>query len=141
MVSRGPAAGVWHFSHVSCSIGQIRAALVPSPSLSCPIMVTAMRAILLTYQCPSLRFRPGQANANFRCNAVPWSSAYAPLIRRLKSTVSAAPSSPSSSQSVSSIIPKLTWVDRMPLRMRPYLHLTRIDKPIGTMLLFYPCGE
>lgn len=28
----------------------------------------------------------------------------------------------------------------MPARTRPYLYLTRIDKPIGTMLLFYPCG-
>jgi 4-hydroxybenzoate polyprenyltransferase len=27
----------------------------------------------------------------------------------------------------------------MPAVTRPYLHLTRIDKPIGTLLLFYPC--
>ena len=33
-----------------------------------------------------------------------------------------------------------TWIDRAPARLRPYLYLTRIDKPIGTLLLFYPCS-
>ncbi|KAI0722828.1 4-hydroxybenzoate polyprenyl transferase [Earliella scabrosa] len=33
-----------------------------------------------------------------------------------------------------------TWVDRLPKHVRPYLYLTRIDKPIGTLLLFYPCA-
>jgi hypothetical protein len=33
-----------------------------------------------------------------------------------------------------------TWVDRLPPKVRPYAYLTRIDKPIGTLLLFYPCG-
>lgn len=33
-----------------------------------------------------------------------------------------------------------TWVDRLPIKWRPYFFLTRIDKPIGTFLLFYPCG-
>ncbi|OAX42936.1 4-hydroxybenzoate polyprenyl transferase [Rhizopogon vinicolor AM-OR11-026] len=33
-----------------------------------------------------------------------------------------------------------TWVDRFPPKMRAYLYLTRIDKPIGTLLLFYPCA-
>lgn len=35
----------------------------------------------------------------------------------------------------------ITWVDRLPAPVRPYAYLTRIDKPIGTLLLFYPCGE
>ena len=33
-----------------------------------------------------------------------------------------------------------TWVDRLPTRIQPYLYLTRIDKPIGTLLLYYPCS-
>ncbi|KXN86382.1 4-hydroxybenzoate polyprenyltransferase, mitochondrial [Leucoagaricus sp. SymC.cos] len=33
-----------------------------------------------------------------------------------------------------------TWVDRLPERWRPYFFITRIDKPIGTLLLFYPCA-
>ncbi|KAF8897396.1 4-hydroxybenzoate polyprenyl transferase [Infundibulicybe gibba] len=36
-------------------------------------------------------------------------------------------------------VPK-TWVDRLPARARPYVYLTRVDKPIGTLLLFYPCA-
>lgn len=33
-----------------------------------------------------------------------------------------------------------TWVDRLPTSWQPYVLLTRVDKPIGTLLLFYPCG-
>ncbi|KAJ3549519.1 hypothetical protein NMY22_g845 [Coprinellus aureogranulatus] len=33
-----------------------------------------------------------------------------------------------------------TWIDRLPPMVQPYLYLTRIDKPIGTLLLFYPCA-
>lgn len=36
--------------------------------------------------------------------------------------------------------PPPTWVDRLPQKARPYFYLTRIDKPIGTLLLFYPCA-
>lgn len=35
-------------------------------------------------------------------------------------------------------------LDRLPSfakPIRPYLELTRIDKPIGTLLLYWPCGE
>ena len=37
-------------------------------------------------------------------------------------------------------VPK-SWVDYFPTKVRPYLYLTRIDKPIGTLLLYYPCSE
>ena len=33
------------------------------------------------------------------------------------------------------------WVEHLPPQVRPYLYLMRIDKPIGTLLLFYPCGQ
>ncbi|KAH7887875.1 para-hydroxybenzoate-polyprenyltransferase [Phlebopus sp. FC_14] len=36
--------------------------------------------------------------------------------------------------------PPITWVDRLPTSVQPYFYLTRIDKPIGTLLLFYPCA-
>ena len=32
------------------------------------------------------------------------------------------------------------WVEHLPPLIRPYLYLMRVDKPIGTLLLFYPCG-
>src|SRR5580765_8761302 len=31
------------------------------------------------------------------------------------------------------------WVDRAPPRVQPYLRLMRLDRPIGTWLLFWPC--
>lgn len=37
-------------------------------------------------------------------------------------------------------MPALTWIDRRaPSWLRPYLHLARIDRPIGTWLLLLPC--
>ncbi|KZW03692.1 4-hydroxybenzoate polyprenyl transferase [Exidia glandulosa HHB12029] len=36
--------------------------------------------------------------------------------------------------------PTRSWIDRLPASWRPYALLTRIDKPIGTALLFLPCG-
>jgi len=36
--------------------------------------------------------------------------------------------------------PKSNWVDRFaPLAIRPYLRLARLDRPIGTWLLLWPC--
>jgi 4-hydroxybenzoate polyprenyltransferase len=31
------------------------------------------------------------------------------------------------------------WVEHAPARLRPYLQLMRLDRPIGTWLLFWPC--
>src|SRR3569832_847802 len=31
------------------------------------------------------------------------------------------------------------WVDRAPPRIQPYLRLMRLDRPIGTWLLYWPC--
>ncbi|HEY4943006.1 MAG TPA: 4-hydroxybenzoate octaprenyltransferase [Rhizomicrobium sp.] len=33
----------------------------------------------------------------------------------------------------------LTWVDQAPPALRPFLRLMRLDRPIGTWLLFWPC--
>ena len=32
------------------------------------------------------------------------------------------------------------WVDRAPESVKPYLQLVRADKPIGTLLLYFPCA-
>jgi 4-hydroxybenzoate polyprenyltransferase len=32
-----------------------------------------------------------------------------------------------------------SWVEHAPLRLRPWLRLMRLDRPIGTWLLFWPC--
>jgi 4-hydroxybenzoate polyprenyltransferase len=34
---------------------------------------------------------------------------------------------------------QLTWIDRLPDRLRPYAVLARWDRPIGTWLLLWPC--
>ena len=34
---------------------------------------------------------------------------------------------------------QLTWVDRLPQRLRPFAVLARWDRPIGTWLLLWPC--
>lgn len=52
-------------------------------------------------------------------------------IPRIKDEIIASPSPPS-------------ILDRLPgfaKPLKPYLELTRIDKPIGTLLLYWPCGE
>lgn len=37
--------------------------------------------------------------------------------------------------------PILTWIDTaLPTSWRPYAHLARVDKPIGTFLLLWPCA-
>jgi hypothetical protein len=46
----------------------------------------------------------------------------------------------SSMQTTKALTTPSTWIDRLPPKVQPYLYLTRIDKPIGTLLLFYPCG-
>ncbi|KIK08371.1 hypothetical protein K443DRAFT_85083 [Laccaria amethystina LaAM-08-1] len=46
----------------------------------------------------------------------------------------------SSRKNFTSSGPRKSWVDRLPQKAQPYVHLTRIDKPIGTLLLFYPCA-
>lgn len=57
-------------------------------------------------------------------------------LRRLSSTKTAAdPASPHLAPLVTG-----TWVDRMPAKARPYVLLARVDKPIGTMLLLWPCS-
>ncbi|MBT4932593.1 MAG: 4-hydroxybenzoate octaprenyltransferase [Rhodospirillaceae bacterium] len=43
-------------------------------------------------------------------------------------------------KSIDSDMPALTWIDRWaPPWLRPYLHLARLDRPIGTWLLLLPC--
>lgn len=40
----------------------------------------------------------------------------------------------------SALPPPVSWVSRVPSSVRPYLLLARLDKPIGTLLLYYPCS-
>ncbi|MDH3240557.1 MAG: 4-hydroxybenzoate octaprenyltransferase [Alphaproteobacteria bacterium] len=42
-------------------------------------------------------------------------------------------------ETTASDMPQGGWVDRMPGAARPYLRLARLDRPIGTWLLLFPC--
>ena len=43
-------------------------------------------------------------------------------------------------KSTASDIPSGSWVDTMaPRTLRPFLRLARLDRPIGTWLLLFPC--
>jgi 4-hydroxybenzoate polyprenyltransferase len=68
-----------------------------------------------------------------RCFSAPSSLKFPPS-RRLRTESDTPVESPDLRNSLQ------TWVDHVPAPLRPYLHLTRIDKPIGTLLLFYPCA-
>ncbi|KAG0238028.1 Para-hydroxybenzoate--polyprenyltransferase, mitochondrial precursor (PHB:polyprenyltransferase) [Actinomortierella wolfii] len=52
------------------------------------------------------------------------------------------PPTQSSTTNETEAVPKApkTWLDKMPASIQPYLYLTRIDKPIGTWLLYWPCA-
>jgi 4-hydroxybenzoate polyprenyltransferase len=43
-----------------------------------------------------------------------------------------------SSQAPADALPA-SWVEHMPARVQPYLRLMRLDRPIGTWLLYWPC--
>lgn len=34
-----------------------------------------------------------------------------------------------------------SWIHRLPLKWIPFAELARLDKPIGTWLLYWPCGK
>lgn len=59
------------------------------------------------------------------------------------STTPLPPSAPLSPH-VPAATPPTNWTSRIPNSLRwtlPYINLMRLDKPIGTWLLFWPCGE
>ncbi len=44
-----------------------------------------------------------------------------------------------SSQAPADALPR-NWVEAAPRALRPYLQLMRMDRPIGSWLLFWPCA-
>ncbi|PFH52535.1 hypothetical protein AMATHDRAFT_139617 [Amanita thiersii Skay4041] len=62
------------------------------------------------------------------------------LLSRFTLSCSPFPTRSFSTKPIKTIPHSPTWVDRLPKNVAPYLYLTRIDKPIGTLLLFYPCA-
>src|SRR3954470_11459017 len=47
---------------------------------------------------------------------------------------------PTSAQAGASDIPRDSWIVRyVPVTVQPYMRLARLDRPIGTWLLLFPC--
>lgn len=52
-------------------------------------------------------------------------------------------SSTSESSTTITLVPTPSWLDGLPKSLkwtRPYFELSRLDKPIGSWLLYWPCG-
>lgn len=69
-----------------------------------------------------------------------------PQSRRYTTSARRDAAAPSSSSAVDIKPPTTTTttataLERFPAAWRPYLELMRLDKPIGTVLLYWPCGE
>jgi len=88
--------------------------------------------------CPIARCQaiPSMASLKFPCSRSPLQLLSSSLSSNFIRTGRVYASSLSTSKTPTAT----TWVDRLPLKVQPYLYLTRIDKPIGTLLLFYPCS-
>ncbi|KIY49514.1 4-hydroxybenzoate polyprenyl transferase [Fistulina hepatica ATCC 64428] len=77
-----------------------------------------------------------------RATAVPIAHWRYPVVFRYSTRHSTSSPPPSPAQTLKPAIspPQRSWIERLPRKVRPYVSLTRLDKPIGTLLLFYPCA-
>lgn len=81
-----------------------------------------------------------------RCRPSPWSSSIRARLTRTQQwktqiLIRSISNKKQDTPAVSTIQVPNSWVEYLPAKARPYLYLTRVDKPIGTLLLFYPCGR
>lgn len=105
-------------------------ALIPST-----YSVTHCHPSMALWACHGGPISPLRATSlRSKCNLVPMHRTCVPKALALYNNTR------SSTHSTSTSPTPTTWVDRFPPKVQPYLYLTRIDKPIGTLLLFYPCS-
>lgn len=123
-----------------------RGALTPLPALS------SLLSSLSPRSPASTRPEPNNSHADRRhvialrrCPPLPASAVLAPELLHARGLLPrhwshASPLSTSSSSSGPAEKAQLTWVDKwIPEAARPYAMLARLDKPIGTWLLAWPC--
>lgn len=123
-----------------------RGALTPLPALS------SLLSSLSPRSPASTRPEPNNPHADRRhvialrrCPPLPASAVLAPELLHARGLLPrhwshASPLSTSSSSSRPADKAQLTWVDKwIPEAARPYAMLARLDKPIGTWLLAWPC--
>lgn len=100
----------------------------------CTLSLTAIASMAL-WACHGSSISPLRAvSLRSKCN----------LVQSHRTCVPKAPAlycnTRSSAHTTKALTTPTTWIDRLPPKVQPYLYLTRIDKPIGTLLLFYPCS-
>ena len=111
---------------------------------SAPDMNSFLRASTCRRAIPLFRFANGplrKSPLSFLCSR---SGSFTLTSKRYVHTevkLGSKPALASASSNTAPTVLQRTWVDKLPAKIRPYLYLMRIDKPIGTLLLFYPCGE
>lgn len=115
--------------------------LLLRPRLSAPPPPTSSRRYLrLRTRAPPAPPAPLHARANSTVQPpnVPASSVSAkPVSAPSASEATAAPAAAAASATPAPADPP-SWVDRFPKKMQPYMRLLRLDKPIGTILLYWP---
>ncbi len=96
---------------------------------------TRRQAVTLSHTSLPYRRIGGSASRAFAEGGRRWSSS--------RSDGSAHPARPASelASSSSSSAPSAVIPERRPFSIKPYLQLARLHAPIGTWLLFWPCGE
>ena len=100
----------------------------------CTVSLTAIASMAL-WACNGSSISPLRAlSLRSKCNLVQTHRTRFPTASALYCNTR------SSAHTAKTLTTPTTWIDRLPRKVQPYLYLTRIDKPIGTLLLFYPCS-
>jgi len=97
-----------------------------SASVPTPVSTGSSSAV---QQSPVPSAPSGPSNANVTTSRKVLETSPAPVVETAGAAIAPSPK---------------TWLDRLPASLqpiKPYLELTRMDKPIGTWLLYWPCGE
>lgn len=112
------------------------------PRLLCPVSVSPFKVVTTSNldRLARLSILRRHSNTGSHARALSHTPVRHVQPRHEVTAAAAASAPPSSTSTTLPTAATKTWIDKAPERLRPYLHLTRIDKPIGTLLLFYPCS-
>ncbi|GAA6022806.1 hypothetical protein JCM11491_006413 [Sporobolomyces phaffii] len=107
------------------------------PLLRVPLLGTSPRFALAPLRCSPVRLAAVRSTSRFGASSRSLSSTRTPA----PPPPSQPPAAPTALSPTSAPVPP--WARRLPRSLKwihPYLSLARLDKPIGTWLLFWPCA-
>jgi hypothetical protein len=94
------------------------------------------------HRIPHTLYRHAQFTCQTRLHHPNWPNAWTTATAKPLSRVVWRPLRPVRRQmSSSKDLTSSSWIEHLPPRVQPYFNLARTDKPIGVLLLFYPCGS